>query len=192
MATTKQTTDIEKKRVARDSSVVDDIQTNDVNIYSVTIRRPVEEVYAFFRDFENLPKFMKDLKSITIQSPKKSHWVVETKPGVEFEWDAEITAETPNALIAWKSLEGAAVQSEGEVTFRTINSKGTAVTLRMDVDLPGGKLAEWISFLTGDHPELLAAVNLRRLKALLETGNVPTIQGQPSGREESSETIVKH
>ncbi|MES2857439.1 MAG: SRPBCC family protein [Bdellovibrionota bacterium] len=165
---------------------------DDKSQYAVTIGAPPEEVFSFFRDFSNLPTFMKDLKQIQILSPKKSHWVVEVK-GRTAEWDAEITSERKNEMIAWRSLEGSEVETSGAIYFSPApGGCGTVVSLSLDYKIPGGKLTEFITFFTGDHPAELAFINLRRLKARLETGEVPTTEGQPSGREENAETIVKH
>lgn len=166
---------------------------DDDSHYSVTIGASPEEVFQFFRDFSHLPSFMKDLKEIRVLGPKRSHWVVEIKGGHKAEWDAEIIAERPNEMIAWKSVENSEVETSGSVYFAPApGNRGTVVSLSLDYKIPGGKLAELVTFFTGDHPAELAFINLRRLKARIETGEVPTIEGQPSGREENAETIVKH
>lgn len=165
---------------------------DDVSRYAVTIGKPQEEVFRFFRNFENLPLFMKDLKEVQVISEKKSHWVVEVH-GMQAEWDAEITLERQDEMLAWKSVKGSEVETSGSIWFSPApGGKGTVVSLVLDYKIPGGKLAEIITKFTGEDPETLAQLNLRRLKAVLETGEVPTIEGQPSGREENSETIVKH
>lgn len=164
--------------------------TGDKSHYAVTIGLPVEEVFSFFRDFENLPRFMKDLKKIKILDSKKSHWVVEVKGGFKAAWDAEITSERPNEMISWKSLKGSEVETSGAVFFmRAPADRGTVVSLTLDYKIPGGKLAELATLFTGDHPLELAFINLRRLKAYLETGEIPTTEGQPSGREPDAQTL---
>jgi uncharacterized membrane protein len=85
---------------------------------SVTVRRPVEEVYGFWRDFENLPRFMRHLESVTVTGEGRSHWKALAPAGQTVEWDAETTADEPNERIAWRSLPGAAVYNAGEVRFQ--------------------------------------------------------------------------
>lgn len=166
--------------------------SDDQSKFAITIGAPVAEVFSFFRDFTNLPSFMKDLKSIEVLSSKKSHWVVEINGGFKAEWDAEITAERPGEMISWKSVEGSQVESSGSVYFRPApEGRGAVVSLTLDYALPGGKITEIITALTCDNPEELANVNLRRLKGFLETGVIATTEGQPSGRDADAETI-KH
>jgi uncharacterized membrane protein len=169
------------------------IYSDDTSHYSVTIGKPVQEVFQFFRDFQNLPYFMKDLKEVTILSPKKSHWVVEIDLGISVEWDAEIISERANEMIAWKSIEGSQVQTTGSVWFRPAPAGlGTIVSLLLDYKIPGGKITEWLTKFTGEDPDSLSFINLRRLKCYLETGEVATIKGQTSGRSEDLEPQQKH
>jgi uncharacterized membrane protein len=155
------------------------------HLFSVTIGKPVEEVFRFWRDFKNLPKFMKDLYEVQEISDKKSHWIVRLKSGLQFEWDAEITDEIPDQLIAWKSLGKSVVEMVGTVTFEPAPAnRGTIVHLVMNYHIPGGKVGELAGKVTGEDPTNLTLTNLRRLKAYLETGEIPTTEGQPSGRDE--------
>ena len=166
--------------------------TDDQSKFAITIGAPVGEVFSFFRDFSNLPSFMKDLKKIDVLSPKKSRWVVEITGGFKAEWEAEITSERLNEMIAWKSVEGSQVETSGAVYFRPApEGLGTVVSLTLDYALPGGKLTEILTAFTGDNPDELANVNLRRLKGFLETGVIATIEGQSSGRDADAETL-KH
>lgn len=166
---------------------------DETSQFAVTISKPPEVVFNFWRELENLPLFMKDLKAIKVISPKKSHWTVELESGLKAEWDAEITAETPNEMISWKSLAGAEVETSGTVWFRQAPSgQGTVVSLTMDYSVPGGKLTEWLTTLKGEDPDSLTFINLRRLKCFLETGEIATTKGQSSGREEDLETQTKH
>lgn len=159
--------------------------------FTVTIRRSPEEVFAFWRKLSNLPLFMKDLSSVIEVSPKKSHWTVTLKSGVQTEWDAVITHEEPGQMIAWESVEDSDIHTQGTVWFlRAPANLGTEVTLMMNYEVPGGQLTEIATALVGESPDLLVQTNLRRLKAYLETGEIPTIDGQPSGREDESETIT--
>ncbi len=153
--------------------------------FSITIGREPQEVFAFWRDFKNLPLFMKDLAEVQILSEKTSRWVVKLKSGFRTEWDAEIVEELPGQMIAWQSLEGSSVETSGRVWFlKSPGGRGTIVRLMMSYHVPGGKLAELAGKFTGEDPYNLTLTNLRRLKAYLETGEIPTTEGQPSGRDE--------
>ena len=162
--------------------------------HAITVRKSTQELYTFWRNFENLSKFMKDVESIKVISPKRSHWVVKLKSGASAEWDADITADEPGKMISWSSVEGSEVKTRGTVWFENATGgRGGVVRLSMDYEVPGGKLTEFITMFMGEDPDTLMMINLRRLKALLETGVIPTVEGQPSGREENStEVKVTH
>lgn len=183
------------KHETRDSSIETRRETHHKEknrSYAVTIKREPLEVFKFFRDFENLPFFMKDLTAVSVLSATRSHWVVVLKSGAKVEWDAEIINEVPGQSISWVSLEGSPVSTRGTVTFNPApENLGTVVSLYMDYSIPGGKLSEFALLFTGETPELLVLNNLKRLKALLETGEVPTTEGQTSGRDEDQKT-TKH
>jgi len=152
---------------------------------SVTIDCSPNEVFDFWRNFENLPRFMKDIAQVEVLSAEESHWMVKLQSGASVEWNAAITDERPGAMIAWRSLEGSEVDTEGAVWFSKAPANlGTEVQLMMTYRIPGGELTELATLFTDENPACLTLTNLRRLKALLETGEIPTIEGQPSGREE--------
>ncbi|MGZ3795585.1 MAG: SRPBCC family protein [Pseudobdellovibrionaceae bacterium] len=153
--------------------------------HAITIRKNPSEVFAFFRDFKNLPLFVQNLRDIQILSEKRSHWILQIKSGATVEWDAEILQEIPDQLIAWRSVEGSEVETAGTIHFEKAPAElGTVVSLAMDYSIPGGKLTEFTLLFTGESPELVIMRNLMRLKAYIETGEIPTIQGQPHGGEE--------
>ncbi len=183
----------QNKNAAPDKNSRVGIHKDDLSHHAVTILKTQEEVFKFYRNFQNLALFMKDLKQVQVMSDKKSHWVVELEKGLSAEWDAEITAERANEMIAWRSLDGSEVETSGTIWFRPAPAgKGTVVSLLLDYKIPGGKLTEWLTLLNGEDPNSLAYINLRRLKAFLETGEVPTIKGQSSGRDEDLEPSQKH
>jgi uncharacterized membrane protein len=156
--------------------------------YSITIQRPREEVFAFWRDFQNLALIFKDVESISVLSPRLTRWKVRLKNGAHVEWDAEIVEEIENRSISWSSTGGSKVKTAGTVAFeKGVKPNQTIVRLMMNYTVPGGKLTELATFFTGESPNILANVNLKRLKAFLETGTVPTVEGQPSGRREDRE-----
>jgi uncharacterized membrane protein len=152
---------------------------------SLTINRPASELYAFWRHLENLPRFMVHLKSVTERGNGTSHWIIETSKGKELEWDARIIEDRPNEMISWQSLEGADVENAGSVWFTPAPSgRGTVVRVSMKYSPPGGKVGAILAKLTGQGAEKELAEDLFRFKALMETGEVPTTQGQPNGGKE--------
>jgi uncharacterized membrane protein len=153
---------------------------------SITIGKPRSEVYSFWRNFENLSKFMKDVESIEILSPLESRWKVRLKNGMSAEWNAIITGEVEGESISWSSVEGSKISTSGTVWFEAGPRGSAVVRLTMNYSIPGGKLSEWATYFSGEDPQTLITLNLKRLKALLETGEVPTVEGQPSGREKNS------
>lgn len=160
---------------------------------SITINRSPAEVYTFFRNFSNLPYFMKDLTALTVHSETMSHWVVQLEHGPKLEWDAEITHEKYAEMISWKSVGKTDVNQAGSIWFsKAPFDRGTIVRLHMAYTIPAGRVGKITSQLISEDPESIMRINLRRLKAYLETGEVPTIQGQPSGRAEDVALEMKH
>lgn len=154
---------------------------------SMTINRSPEELYRFWRDFQNLPRIMSHLESVRVTSATKSHWVAKGPAGTSVEWDAEIYNEKENELIAWRSLEGADVDNAGSVHFRTApEGRGTEVKVVVKYDPPAGKLGAAIAKLFGEEPEQQIQEDLRRFKQVMETGEAATTEGQPSGRSASA------
>jgi uncharacterized membrane protein len=150
---------------------------------SITIDKPIEEMYAFWRALENLPKFMQHLKSVRVLDDRRSRWIAKAPARMRVEWDAEINNEVPNQVIGWRSLPGADVVSAGSVNFDDAGpDRGTRVTVHLQYDPPGGRLGSWFATLFGEEPSQQIREDLRRLKRLLETGDVLTTDGQPSGR----------
>src|SRR5688572_18194404 len=134
---------------------------------SVTIRRPLAEVFAFWRKLENLPRFMEHLASVNEHPDGTSHWVAKGPAGMQVEWDARIINELPNNLIAWQSLTGATVATAGSVHF-TETRLGTTVRTRFQYDPPAGKVGAAVAALLGDDPAQSVREDLRRLKVVLE------------------------
>ncbi|HEX6608072.1 MAG TPA: SRPBCC family protein [Chloroflexia bacterium] len=150
---------------------------------AITIEKSPAELYQFWRDFENLPRFMDNLESVTMAGDGRSHWVAKAPLGSHVEWDAEVTADEPNERIAWSSVAEADVQNAGEVRFVPApGDRGTEVHVRLDYKPPGGKAGAMVAKLFGDEPGQQVGDDLRRLKQMLEAGEVATTAGQPSGR----------
>jgi len=150
---------------------------------SVTINRPAAELYSFWRNFENLPRFMNHLESVRVTGGDRSHWVAKAPAGTSVEWDAEVYNEKEGELIAWRTLEGSEVASAGSVRFESApGGRGTVVRVSLKYDPPGGKLGSLVARLFGENPEQQIDEDLHRFKQLMETGETATTEGQPSGR----------
>ena len=150
---------------------------------SVIIDKSPAELYQFWRNFENLPKFMRHLESVTVRDEKLSHWKAKAPLGQTVEWGAELTSDVANERLGWKSLEGSDIANSGVVEFRPTADRGTLVRVTMIYEAPGGKLGEFLAKLFGEEPGLQLVDDLHRFKQLMETGRVVTTEGQPSGRE---------
>jgi len=144
---------------------------------TVTIDRPRQELYDFWRDSSNLPKFMHNVRSVTSQDHRRTHWIVEAPAGKTVEWDADIIEDEPGRLIAWKSVEGADIRHAGRVEFRdSPDQRGACVTVTLTYDPPGGKAGQLVAQLFQKEPKVQARQELRRFKQLMETGEVATAQ----------------
>ena len=147
---------------------------------SVTINRPIAEVYRFWRNFENLPKFMKHLESVSTRDAGVSHWVARGPAGMKVEWDARIINEIDDKLIGWQSLDGSMVSTAGSVNFRE-TPRGTDVRVHLQYNPPAGKVGAAVARLFGEDPSVQIHEDLRRFKQLMETGEIPTTDGQSRG-----------
>ena len=156
---------------------------------AIVIDKSPEELFSFWRRFENLPRFMKHLQSVSCTGLNSTHWVAEGPGGKLFEWDAEIYNEKPNEMIAWRSLEGADIVNAGSVRFRSLGVRGTEVRVVLNYNVPGGKVSALFAKLFGREPGQMIADDLRRLKQILETGEAATTEGQPSGRDPEARPI---
>ena len=154
---------------------------------SITINRSPEELYQFWHEFQNLPRFMNDLESVELTGEKRSHWIAKGPAGKRIEWDAEITEDRPNELIAWRSLEGSQVENSGAVRFEPARGKpGTVVRVEIEYRPPAGLLGATVAKFLGAEPKQQLHENLHRFRQLMETGEIITTEGQPAGRSLSS------
>lgn len=150
---------------------------------AIAINRTPEELYKFWRDFQNLPRFMQHLEAVQTIGDSRSHWVAKAPAGTTVEWEAEITQDQPNDLIAWRSLEGADVDNAGSVQFtRQPDGRGTIVKVEMIYSPPAGVIGASIAKLFGEDPEWQVKDDLRRFKQVIETGEIITTEGQSAGR----------
>jgi uncharacterized membrane protein len=155
---------------------------------TVTILRPRDEVYAFWRDFRKLAAIMENIERIEPVDARRSHWVVKGPAGKTVEWDSIVTDDEPGRLIAWQSVEGADVRSSGRVEFLdAAPGRGTMVRATIAYDPPAGIVGQWIAKILQREPNLQVRRDLRRLKQFMETGEV-TSSASPSGRKSESPT----
>jgi uncharacterized membrane protein len=146
---------------------------------SVTINRPPEILYGFWRDLGNLPRVMRHLVSVHEHDGQQSHWVARGPIG-NVEWDAEIITDRPNELISWRSLPDSTVATAGSVRFVSGPAdRGTEVHVVLSYNPPAGQLGAAIAWLAASDPKTEIRQDLRNFKSLMETGTLPTTQGQP-------------
>jgi uncharacterized membrane protein len=146
-----------------------------------TINKGPDEVYAFWRQLENLPTFMTHLESVEVDGPR-SRWTARGPGGLRVRWEAEMTQDSPRQ-IAWRSLPGADVPNHGTVRFEPApGARGTELRVELVYEPPGGRAAALVAKLFGREPEQQLDEDLRRAKQLLEAGEIPTAGGRPGIR----------
>jgi uncharacterized membrane protein len=142
---------------------------------TVTVNRPIAEVYRFWRQVENHPRFMTHLESAASTSDKRSHWMARGPLHMPLAWDADLIEERPNTLLVWRSVPGADIDAMGTVRLRELpDGRGTEVRLRLEYVPPGGvagvALAKLLQTLTGQQLK----EDLRCFKQIIEAGEAPT------------------
>jgi uncharacterized membrane protein len=172
---------LQNSRRRQTPSTTEEQQPMDVKA-SITVRRAPEEVYAFWRDFQNLPRFMYHLESVQPSGDGRSHWKVKAPLG-SLEWDAEVTEDRLNELIAWRSIEGSKLDNSGRVRFTAApRDQGTEIWLELRYDAPGGVLGTALAKVLGEEPRQQVKDDLRRFKQVMETGEVVRSDGSPEGQ----------
>ena len=141
---------------------------------AVTINRPADELYAYFRNLTNLPTFMENVVRVDDLGGDRSHWVVKAPAGKTVEWDAAIVDDVPSRSLTWRSEEDAEVANSGKIEFADAGARGTVVTATISYDPPGGTVGKIIAKLFQREPAIQARRDLRRFKQLMETGEVAT------------------
>lgn len=142
---------------------------------AVTINRSPEALYAFWRNVENLSQFMRRIATIEATGEKTSHWTAKPVGGVTLAWDSETTADEPNRRIAWRSVEGATVETAGEVTFTPApGDRGTVVRVAMHYRPPGGTVGSMVAKMLGKAADMQLREDLRRFAQLMEAGELTT------------------
>ncbi|HVL38577.1 MAG TPA: SRPBCC family protein [Fimbriimonadaceae bacterium] len=136
---------------------------------SVVVGKSAEELYRFWRNFENLPRFMANLEDVMVLDERRSHWVARAPAGLVVEWEADIVNDVPNHIIAWKSREGFDVDTAGSVNFREVEG-GTEVTVRLRYLPPGEHLGHGVAKFFHLDPATQLEDDLQRLKHAIESG----------------------
>ena len=165
---------------------------------AVTINKPIEQVYAFWHQFENLPRFMRYVESVERLPDGRSRWRAQGPGGMKVEWEAETIAERENELIAWRSLPGSRIHTSGTVQFQPApGARGTEVHVEMDFRPPAGAIGRTVAWMSGRDPSQQLTEDLRRLKQLLETGEIAVSEGEglwrpgrPTGDPERVRTLA--
>ncbi len=145
---------------------------SDVTARSVTINRPRQALYEFYRNFANLPQFMENIVRIDVRDALRSHWVVKAPGSGTAEWESVITDEAPGEFFAWAADSD--VANSGRIEFRDAGARGTIVTATIAYDPPGGRIGKVVAKLFQREPAIQAAHDLRRFKQLMETGEITT------------------
>lgn len=149
---------------------------------AVTVNKPLEEVYQFWRNLENLPHFMEHLKEVQVLDSQRSHWVANGPLNSVIEWDAEITEDKPGEVIAWCSLPGSQITNEGRVTFHSApDGRGTELHVLIGYHPPAGSAGAMLAKLLGEEPNTQVREDLWHFKQIMETGEIPSTDGQPKG-----------
>ncbi len=148
----------------------------------VTIARPPEELYRYWRDMSHMPRLFATIRSVQSLDATRSHWVAQGPFNMDVEWDAEIFNDIPFEEINWRSLKGSVIETNGTVRFRPApGNRGTEVHVILSYLVPGERLGAAVSKLIGLNPEAEVREGLRHFKQLMETGEIPTTLNQPSG-----------
>ena len=150
---------------------------------SIAVSKSPEECYRFWRSFENLPRFMQSLESVQQLDERRSRWVAKGPMATRLEWTSEITADRPGEELAWRTLDDSGAANAGSVRFEAAPaSRGTIVRVSLHYSPRGGALGAGLVRLLGHDPQSRIREDLRRFKQVMETGEIPTTLGQPSGR----------
>ncbi len=150
---------------------------------SLHIQRPAEACYRFWRNFENFPQFMQHVEAVQVVDATRTHWWIQAPLGQHVEWTAELFSDIPSQQLAWRTLEGSAIEHTGIVRFLpALNDKSTRLDIEMRYDTGVGKAGVTLAKIFGEEPSQQMDDDLHRFKQLMETGEIATTAGQPAGR----------
>jgi uncharacterized membrane protein len=140
--------------------------------HAVTINKPLHELYAFWRDFDNLAAFMENIEKVQPTGETRAIWTIKAPAGQTVDVETEIVADRQDELIAWRSVEGSDIDTEGRVKFRDAGARGTIVEAIVAYKPPAGAVGKWIAKLFQREPNIQGRQELKRLKMLMETGEI--------------------
>jgi len=146
---------------------------------SVTVNRPTEVLYSYWRNLSNLPRLFENVLSVEILDSSRSHWTLRVPGGINLEWSAEITVDRKNEMIGWRSLDDADLDNAGYVRFEpAVGGRGTVVRVALQYNPPAGRLGSAVSALLGEKPASQVVEALRKFKQLMESGEIATAADQ--------------
>ena len=154
---------------------------------SVSINRPAQELYEFWRNPQNLVQIMENIVSIEPLGTDRSRWTVKAPGGREVSWESVITKDVPGKEIYWQSAEGADIDNSGRIEFRDAGKHGTVVRAVIAYDPPGGTVGQMIAKLFQREPRIQTRRDLHRFKQLMEAGEIATSAWTQAKREERNE-----
>jgi uncharacterized membrane protein len=149
---------------------------------AITILRPASDLYRFCRQMENFPRFMTAIEAVEVAGDR-ARWRAVFGAGKYLEWETEILDDEEDRMLSWASVSGSEIATSGALRFGpSLPGRGTEVHLAFRLDLPSDTLRDWLAKVAGEDPAVQIHEDLRRLKQLLETGELATTEGQPRGK----------
>jgi uncharacterized membrane protein len=159
---------------------------------TINIHAPVEQVFDFWTDYRNFPRFMSRVREARPLGEGHSHWIVAGPAGLPIEWTAEITNQVTNKLLAWKSLPGSTVRHCGVVHFEPTHEGSTRVHIDMSYHPIGGSIGHAVARFFGSDPKSEMDADLLRMKTFIEKGHMPHDAAYPLSRDASSPLPARH
>ena len=159
----------------------------ELSAETVTIRRPAQELYDYWRDASNLPSFVENLESIEKIDDRRSRWTVKAPGGKSVSWVSQVTDDCPGESISWQSEEGADVPNSGKVSFIDVGERGTIVRAVIAYEAPAGIVGKAIAKMFQREPRIQSRRDLRRFKQLMETGEISTNARNPAMKAEQED-----
>jgi uncharacterized membrane protein len=157
-----------------------------------TVLRAPDDVYDVWRGLERLPTFMHHLESVEWTGEGRTHWRAAAPLAGKVAWDAELVEDVRGRRVAWRSLPGSQVRTEGQVEFSPApGDRGTEVRVQMSYTVPGGRAGRAFARLFGEEPHQQVEDDLRRFKQLVETGQVVRSDGSPEGHSASRQLVQR-
>jgi uncharacterized membrane protein len=153
---------------------------------TMTILRSPGELYLEWRDLTRWPELVPMLESVALHDDRLSHWVARGPANTRIEWDAELVADEPGQLIAWRSVEGSDASNAGSVHFETApGGRGTEVRVALTYTPPAGRLGAVMAIIFGKSADRQVREGLRRFKQRMETHEI-AVSGAPESSESTS------